>query len=406
MTERLNFLQDRVVDLIQEKLAQARQLMADSDLDVWCTFVRETSESSDPVLPFLVQGGLTWQSALLVFRSGTTVAIVGNYDADPLISSGHWDEVIPYVQSIREPLLSVLNEHVPEGGRIGVNFSADDVKADGLTFGMYSLLLSYLHGTKFELVSAEQVCGSIRSRKTPVEVARIRGAIAETELLFARVPEWCQTMPTELDLYRRMHDWIDSKGFGYAWDRTGDPIVNSGPNSMIGHGIPSADITVSPGHILHIDLGIVRQSYSSDIQRCWYIPERGETRPPADVISALNAVVEAISAGAEMLRPGVEGWKVDEAARSSLVRRGYEEYMHALGHQVGRMAHDGGAILGPKWERYGRTPYTPVEASQVYTLELGVIVPGRGYLGLEEMVVVRDSGLEWLTERQLDMPLL
>jgi Xaa-Pro dipeptidase len=331
---------------------------------------------------------------------------VGNYDADPLIDSGHWDEVVPYVQGIREPLLEVLTRELPTGGRVGVNSSVNDVKCDGLTQGMHSLLSSYLHGTKFEIVSAEQVCGAIRSRKSPVEIARMRGAIAETELLFARVPEWCHTMPTELDLFKRMQDWIDSKGFGYAWDRAGDPIVNSGPDSMIGHGIPSGDITVSPGHILHIDLGITRLNYSSDIQRCWYVPERGETQPPEDVTKAFNAVVDAISAGAEMLKPGIEGWKVDEAARSTLVRHGYAEYMHALGHQVGRMAHDGGAILGPKWERYGRTPYMPVEASQVYTLELGVIVPGRGYLGLEEMVVVRDGGLEWLTERQLDMPLL
>lgn len=358
------------------------------------------------MLPFLIEGGLTWQSALLVFKSGRTVAVVGNFDADPLVASGLWDSVCPYVKSIRVPLQEVLATELPGGGRVGVNFSKDDVKCDGLSYGMYQLLCEYLQGSPYELVSAESVCGDLRSQKTRAEVSRIKGAIAETELIFAQVPTWCKSMPTERHLYGRIHELMDIRGFGYAWDREGDPIVNSGPDSMIGHGIPSDKIIVSAGHILHIDLGIVRQGYSSDIQRCWYVPHRGEVVPPVDVTAAFDAVVNAITAGADVLRPGVEGWSVDAAARSSLVRSGYPEYMHALGHQVGRQAHDGGAILGPKWERYGTTSCLPVKKDQVYTIELGVIVLGRGYLGLEEMVVVTKDGIEWLTERQLEMPLL
>ena len=80
--------------------------------------------------------------------------------------------------------------------------------------------------------------------------------------------------------------------------------------------------------------------------------------------------------------------------------------MHALGHQVGRAAHDGGAILGPKWQRYGDTPMRPIQNDEVYTLELGVMLPERGYLGLEEIVVVTEDGCEFLSERQLFVPVL
>jgi Xaa-Pro aminopeptidase len=186
----------------------------------------------------------------------------------------------------------------------------------------------------------------------------------------------------------------------------GDPIVNTGPDSMIGHGIPSATLKIAPGHIFHVDLGLLKDDYASDIQRCWYVPEPGETSPPQDVLDALEAVNAAISAGAERLVPGVEGWTVDAAARETLVARGYPEYLHALGHQVGRAAHDGGALLGPKWDRYGNLPTTPVKEHEVYTLELGITVPGRGYLGLEEMVQLTATGIEWLSQRQLEMPLL
>jgi len=393
-----------------EKLAQAAPLVKAADLDVWLTFARETAESGDPVLPLILEGGLTWQSALLVYPSGRRAAIVGNYDADPIMASGDWTEVVPYVQGIREALLDELENWIADravgGVRIGVNFSADDDKADGLTHGMFLNLERMFAGTRFagSLVSAAAVTSRLRAQKTPSEVAAMRRAIDETYRLFDEIAQFARIGVDEKSIQEHVHSLIDSRGLGYGWARSGNPIVNSGPNSMVGHGIPSREITLQPGHIFHIDLGVIRDGYSSDIQRCWYVSAGEDV--PADVLDAMAAVNGAISAGAAVLRPGVAGWEVDAAARSFLVSQGYPEYMHALGHQVGRLAHDGGSLLGPRWDRYGNSPITPIEENEVYTLELGVMVEGRGYLGLEEMVRVTESGIEWLTNRQLSMPVI
>lgn len=397
--------------ITREKLLQVGELIEQAGIDVWLTFVRETADGGDPVLPLILDGGLTWQSALMVSKTGMCVAVVGNYDVDALRASGNWHEVISYVQSLREPLIEALNRLVPEdtaAPKIGVNYSVNDPKADGLSHGMYLLLKDYLRGTRFEasLVSAEPVVIALRSRKTASEVARIRSAIAETERIFDEVSRFARVGMTEREVYDFIQERMSERGLGYGWDKAGDPIVNSGPDSMGGHGVPSETIRIEPGHIFHIDLGVIKDGYSSDIQRCWYVPHPGETSVPKDVQQALDAVNGAISAGASVLRAGVEGWQVDEAARNSIRSAGYPEYMHALGHQVGRVAHDGGAILGPRWERYGTTPMMEVESGHVYTLELGVFLEGRGYLGIEEMVQVTDAGIEWLTRRQMELPLL
>lgn len=396
--------------LTGQKLEQAAELLAEAGLDVWLTFVRETSCGGDPVLPLIAEGGLTWQSALLVSKTGRKVAVVGNYDAPPLAASGDWDEVRSYVDDIREEFLKAL-ESLCEGVEspaIGVNFSPDDDKADGLTHGMFLVLEEYLNGTRFEgrLVSAASVVGALRARKTGEEVRRIRQAIAQTEMLFERVSGFAAVGRNELEVQQFVHALIDENGWGYGWDRAGNPIVNSGPHSMVGHGIPAPTILIEPGHIFHVDLGVVVEGYSSDIQRCWYVPAQEESEPPQDVVRALEAVNAAISAGFDALRPGARGWEVDAVARKTIQSLGYPEYLHALGHQVGRMAHDGGVILGPRWARYGNTPHLAIEPGHVYTLELGVDVEGRGYLGVEEMVRVTESGAEWLTSRQLEMPLL
>lgn len=396
--------------LTREKLAQAVGLVRDSDAHVWLTFVRETGEGSDPALPFICETGLVWISALMVGRDGRKVAVVGNYDADPLKHSGDWDEVIPYVQGIRQPLIDTLESWIPlnEAPRIAVNYCEDDDKSDGLTHGLYRLLSSHLEGTRFagSLESAAPITSRLRGIKTQEEIRRLKGAIAATEGIFASVPGRLKLALDERSLYDQIQQEIDSKGWGYGWSRVGNPIVNFGPDSMIGHGVPSSEIRLKPGHLVHIDLGVIVEDYSSDIQRCWYVPKPGEDALPEDLAKGLAAVSGAIQKGADCLRPGVLGHEVDSAARSFLVGAGYPEYLHALGHQVGRVAHDGGSLLGPRWERYGSLPDQPVEEGQIYTVELGVTLPGRGYLGLEEMVRVGSHGVEWLTDPQREIPLV
>lgn len=397
--------------LTSEKLTQAEALVAASGVDAWITFVRETAENADPVLPLLFEGGLTWASALIVTRRGARIAVVGNLDGPLLRAAGDWGEIVTYVQSIREPLLEVLERAIDRRGappRIAVNFSRDDDKADGITHGMYLQLVEHLRGTRFEnaLESAEPIVTALRARKTPEEVRRMRVAIDATYRLFEAVGAFARVGVSEREVYDFVQREIDARVYGYAWDRAGDPIVNSGPDSAFGHGRPSAEIRIAPGHILHLDLGVVCEGYASDIQRCWYVPRGGEHGVPEDVQRAFDAVNGAITAGAAALRPGVEGWTVDDAARRHLVAAGFPEYPHSLGHQVGRVAHDGGALLGPRWERYGRMPYLGVEPGQVFTLELGAHVDGRGYLGLEEMVQVTADGCAWLTDRQLTLPRL
>jgi len=391
-----------------EKLEQARHLVAASDLDVWLTFVRETTALCDPVLPLICDFGMTWQSAFVVAKSGMTFAVVGNYDADAIRQLGGWNQVVPYVHSIRDRLLAVLELTIPASvtePRIGINTSESDDKADGITLGMFHLLTSILEGTRFEgcLVSAADVVIPLRSQKTESEIDAIKDAIQVTEGIF----EWMsstfvQVGMTELQIYRGIQTLIDERGYSYGWERAGNPIVNCGPDSQAGHCLPSSQIALAHGHILHIDLGIATRNYSSDIQRCWYVG----SNVPADVQHAMAAVVGAIDAAAAVLRPGVQGWMVDAAAREAITSAGYPEYMHAVGHQVGRFAHDGGTLLGPRWERYGDAPDGIVQPREVYTLELGVELPGAGVVSIEEMVVVTTNGCDFLTERQKEMWLL
>lgn len=378
--------------------------MRDEGIDVWLTFVRETECGTDPILPFLIEGSLTWISALLVPLQGPTTAIVGRYDGAVIEANPAWENIVLYDDDISGALCNQIETLCPTGGKIGVNFSRSDDKADGISHGMFLLLNEYLRQANLdvEVVSAERVAQRVRGSKSSLELDLIRAAIKSTEGVFAKVREWAVLGMSEIELQRLIHEHVDSHGWDYSWDKIQNPIVNFGPESIGGHGAPSSEITLAKGHLLHIDLGLQIDGYSSDIQRCWYV---GDSLPD-DLLAILSAVNEAISAAAHVVRPGVPGYKVDEAARARLTDAGFPEYMHATGHQVGRRAHDGGCVLGPRWPRYGLTPDLLLHESEVYTLELGVQSEKYGYLGIEEMVVVTSDGCQFLTTRMLDLPLL
>lgn len=384
-----------------EKIAQAVEILREKNVDMWLTFVRETEHNADPALPLISPTNVTWHTALIITRDGHKVAIAGRYEIVNFKRMGIWDETISYDQSIQPALLEVLNRLKPS--QIAVNYSESDTAADGLSHGMYLTLQRYLEGTPYTLISAEDVLNPLRGRKTPGEVARIRAAVALTDDIINRITAYLKSGLTELEIAQFVHNEYAKEGVVPSWDHAYCPTVTTGPDSPVGHVSPSSEYVTKAGHLVRIDQGVILNEYISDIQRVWYLQPAGETSIPAPVQHAFDSVRAAIMAAAEVLKPGVEGWIVDDAARKTIVAAGYPEYQHAVGHGIGRTVHDGATLLGPRWERYGNTPFGIVEADNCYTLELGVQVPGYGLVSLEEDVIVTDHGIEWLGKPQTEI---
>jgi len=389
--------------IVMEKTNQIADILKNKGLDLWITFVRETSAGGDPVLPLIYgSADLTWQSALIFTASGEKIAIVGRYETETARNTGAFDTVISYDKSIQPPLMQVLNRLDPM--QIAINISKSDVLADGLTHGMYLNLMDLLKDTPFadRIVSAQYVISALRGTKTATEVERIKTAIASTIELYEMAFEKIEPGMSEIEVAALMQVEVENRGLDYAWPKSNNPAVNTGPNSPVGHNAPTG-LKIKRGHLLHFDFGVKQDQYCADIQRMVYFLKPGEVKPPEPVQQGFDTVVQAIQAAFSIIQPGLPGIEVDTAARAIVTNAGYPEYQYATGHQLGRLAHDGGGLLGPAWDRYGQTPFQPIETGQVYTIEPGLMVPGYGYVGIEEDIIVTEDGAEFLSPPQTEL---
>ncbi len=385
--------------IFAEKLDQVTDLLKEQGIDAWLLFVRETAMGGDPALRLIAPFELTWESVLVVDARGERVALVGRFDQEPVAASGLFSHVGGYDAGIGPALREALARLNP--GRIAINYSTSDVACDGLTHGMYLRLIQHLTGTPYveRLQSAHRLVSTLRACKTEGEQTLLLAAAEAADDILMQSARFIVPGATEAEIAAAIHNEVAARGLETAWDRRACPIVNSGPDSPVGHSAPT-EIAVAPGHLVHIDFGVIRAGYCSDQQRVWFVDGAGP--PPADVVDTFAVVREAIEQAFDFIRPGVRGYEVDAVARGVFERAGLPAYQHALGHGVGRVVHDGGVLLGPRWDRYGDTPLGQVEAGMVFTLECGAMT-SRGYLGLEEEIVVEAGGARWLAPPQTEL---
>lgn len=388
MTESVTEDQLNLRELVQEKHAQAKSLLKANGIDCWLTFTRE---GSDLLLPFLIGcQNIVAVTSLLIFADGPSVAIVADYDTGQV--DGLFDEVIGYSVGWKEPLLTTLKERNPAS--IALNYSNNDHGVDGLTYGLFRLLSETLEPTGFadRFVSAADVAGAIRSIKSPGEVERIRRACEITQRIFEDVTEMVRPGLTEIEIAEIINERMETYQVEPSWEAALCPAV-FGSMTRGGHAAPGT-ARIERGDGFRVDFGVKYEGYAADLQRTWYFLKPGETEAPAEYQRAFEANLAGIRLAGSLIKPGIAATEVDRQVRELVGARGYS-FTHALGHQVGRLAHDGGTVMGPMNERYGLRSGGTLEAGMVLAIE-----PCISNVAIEENVVVTADGCEYLVPPQ------
>ncbi|MCA0991977.1 M24 family metallopeptidase [Pseudalkalibacillus hwajinpoensis] len=383
----------------QEKMNQVIDHLQQLDIDAWLIY---TSEGSDPCIPLVTGVGTVGPGVFMVTKDRQKFALCSSIDAQDIEESRLFDKVYKHDGNLAGLLTGVISEMKPN--KIALNFSVEEHLADGLTAGRYRWLTRTLCEVfKGEIVSSETFLSSIRSIKTKTEINRIEQAINITEEIYSTVFQRMKIGMSERALGKLFVEEMEKRHVVNGIDRKlSMPIVLK---ENVAHREPG-EAVVKGGDLVIFDFSVDVEGYVSDIARTVYFLKEGESEPPDHIHQAFQSVHEAISMAGAAIKPGAKGYEVDDAARRFYLSQGFPEISHATGHQIGRDVHDGGILLGPKWERYGAAPLGEVKEGMVFTIEPTLFLDNGIHFIVEENVVVTSEGIRYLTTRQNELILI
>ncbi len=243
----------------------------------------------------------------------------------------------------------------------------------------YEMLKRYAPGLTTS--PAEPAMTVLRIVKDEQEVAAMRKAIQVAETAIRNLLPNIQIGQTEKQIAAMLRQELMEAG---ADEIAFGPIVSAGPNSASPHAVPT-DRPIQNGDMLVIDWGAIVDDYPSDITRTFAV---GDISPELERI--YEVVKLANEQGKLATAPGVTGQDVDRATREVIDDAGFGEYFfHRTGHGLGLEIHE------PPFMREGYTE--PLAPGQIFTVEPGIYLPGKGGVRIEDDVIVTRDGFFCLT---------
>ena len=241
-----------------------------------------------------------------------------------------------------------------------------------------------------EFIPVQEKLDAFRACKEPWEIDRMVKAQEITDKAFTEICTRIREGMTEKELAAELiYCLYKNGGEGLSFD----PIVVSGPNSSMPHGVPG-DRRLQKGDFITLDFGVLYQGYCSDMTRTVALGYATE-----EMKSVYNTVLKAQLAGIAASRAGATGREVDAAARDVIVAAGYGEYFgHSYGHSLGMEVHENPNCT-PKNEN-------PIPLGAVCSAEPGIYLPDKFGVRIEDVVIFEENGCRDITKSPKELLIL
>ena len=242
------------------------------------------------------------------------------------------------------------------------------------------LLPLMAHNPDSRCILASDCVDNARACKDEVEQELMRTSSRINDDVMERVAHYIKEGMTE----RQVADYIMAEYVKEGCDSVSfQPIVSYGANAADPHH-EADDTPLRAGDCIVIDMGCRKGRYCSDMTRTFFC----KTADPK--YTAIHDTVREANELAELLlRPGIELWELDKAARDHISEAGYGEYFtHRLGHFIGQTDHEKGDVSG--------ISKIVAQPGMIFSIEPGVYLPGEFGVRIEDLVLVTEDGCEIL----------
>ena len=232
-----------------------------------------------------------------------------------------------------------------------------------------------------KLVPYNAKIAGFRAVKEEWELENMRKAQQIADKAFAEVLPRVKKGMSELELQAELIYCLYKNG---AHGLSFDPIVVSGPNSSMPHGV-AGERKIQDGDFITMDFGVLYNGYCSDMTRTVAVGYATE-----EMKTVYNTVLAAQLAGLAITKAGVPGKDIDAAARQVIVDAGYGPYFgHGYGHSVGLEIHEAPSPAGKNDQ--------PMPLYAVASAEPGIYLPGKFGVRIEDVCIFLEDGHENIT---------
>lgn len=313
-------------------------------------------------------------------------------DADPLM-------IIPGLEAMKAEAAGISAERIlawsdQQGYGDAFMQAAEMLNLSEMTLGVEAYTMRVLElellqhaAPGVQIRHAESVINPLRLVKDEAEIAAMARAVEIAEQGMEALLPQIKIGMTEKQIAAILERELMQRG---AESLAFSPIVSGGPNSASPHAVPT-NRPIAEGDLLVIDWGVYADGYPSDITRTYAV---GAIEPEFERIH--KAVQLANQAGKAVAKPGATGEEVDTAARDVIEEAGYGEYfIHRTGHGLGLEVHEPPSMVAGNLE--------PLGVGNVFTVEPGIYLPGRGGVRIEDDVVITAEGHRVLTSLPRDI---
>ncbi|ADC89630.1 peptidase M24 [Thermocrinis albus DSM 14484] len=230
----------------------------------------------------------------------------------------------------------------------------------------------------------------VRAVKTSEEISIMKEGVLKADGIYRDVLSIVKPGMKEMDI----RAFIVQRAFEVGATGESFPaIVAFGEGSSIPHWETSHRTIGDKGPLL-IDMGILYKGYCTDFTRTIHIG-----KPDEEFIKVYTVVRDAHMYALEKAKVGNRLADVDRAARDHITRKGLGKFFnHSTGHGVGVEIHE--------YPRVYKNVKDYIEEGMVFTIEPGVYLPGKWGVRLENIVVVKSSSAEPLSEISLDLVII
>lgn len=380
------------------------QVMRENQIDMWIITCREGI--FDPLYKFLGEGYVSHNGYYIFTDQGgdrIERAVLG-IDGYLLVQGKAYD----YFGDESE-LKEFVEKRNPS--RIGLNYSKDIGRADGLSYST-RLELAQILGKKFEsrFVSAEKLASDFRSRHTSGELAAF-GEASNFSYTIAERALSNEVITPDITTLEDVAWWMMNKLFENNLESSfGMPSVYvTGPDGIAA---TSTDRIIRRGDIIMIDWGVGLMGYYTDMKRIAYVLKENETELPQGIGHAFDMAVRSRKVVKSAIKPGFTAQQNMDRIYAALEQDGFvrmkefnkpgssEKTDVMIGcHAVGDWGHGS----GPSIAHFNPVQLTyQIKPTNLLSIELFAYTPLPEWGGkklripLEDDAVVTERGVEWI----------